>query len=365
MNWAGVPTASSYSVLRLNIATNTYATIATGLTGTSYQDSGLTAGTLYTYEVVAVNSVGSSVAVPPRRPQPRRPNERRSAPPRPTGLTGTSPSPTEIDLSWSAASSATSYTVQRRSGGAGGTGWTSVATNITATNFHDTTVSAGTAYKYQVISNNGSGSSPASAPFAISSQAAPENPSPAADIGSPLAGSTATVTNDSAYNVTAGGTGIYNNADSFRFVYTQVTGNFDIAVQVTSLSAVTGAYAQAGLMARATLDAASPDVAITASPSGGYRFKYRASASGAATTQTQTPASVNAERPSCRRVVRLTRVGNLFTTYYSTNGTTWTKLGSVTMTALSATTPIYVGMAVASNSATGTTTADFQNFTGV
>jgi regulation of enolase protein 1 (concanavalin A-like superfamily) len=114
-------------------------------------------------------------------------------------------------------------------------------------------------------------------------------------------------------------------------------------------------------MARATLDPASPDVAVTASPNSGYRFKYRA-ASGAATTQTQTASSISANFPAAW--VRLTRVGNLFTSYYSVNGSTWTVLGSVTLTALPATTPIYVGLAVASNSATATTTADFQNWTG-
>ncbi len=60
LNWNYVATASSYSVLRFNPATSTYASIATGLATNSYTDINLTANTAYQYEVVAVNSVGSS-----------------------------------------------------------------------------------------------------------------------------------------------------------------------------------------------------------------------------------------------------------------------------------------------------------------
>jgi regulation of enolase protein 1 (concanavalin A-like superfamily) len=272
-------------------------------------------------------------------------------------LAGSSPAPGEIDITWTAPAGATSYSVLRSSNN-GGT-WTTVGSNVLAASFQDTTVAAGTSYQYQVIAADSGGSSEASAPFAISSAAAPAFSS--ADIGAPLAGGTNTLTDDSAYDVTAGGTGIYGNADSFRFVYRQVTGDFDIAVQVTNLTiGVAGTYPQAGLLARATLDAASPDVGITASPVGGYRFKHRDS-SGAATTQTQT-SNVNATFPNVW--LRMKRAGNVFTTYYSADGVTWTTMGTVTLTTLPASTPIYIGMAVASNTNSATSTASFRNFTG-
>ena len=359
INWASVPTASSYSVLRLNIATNTYATIATGLTGTSYQDSSLSPSTLYTYEVTATNSVGTSAASSSTSATTQ---ANAAAPATPTGLAGTSPSSTEIDLTWSAASGATSYTVQRqrRARRIGMDDRRQQHRNHQFQRHHrrrrDVVSISGDLQQQQRLIRRERGV------YDQFAGRAGNDFHQCRHRCSPCRQHDDHHQRQAAYNITAGGTGIYNTADSFRFVYTQVTGNFDIAAQVSSVSAVTGAFAQAGLDARATLDAASPDVGITASPSGGYRFKYRG-ASGAATTQTQTPTSVSAAFPAAW--VRIKRVGNLFTSYYSTNGTTWTKLGSVTMTALSATSPIYVGMAVASNSATGTTTADFQNFTGV
>jgi fibronectin type 3 domain-containing protein len=356
VSWNSVPTAASYTVLRYNPATSQYASIATGVTTTSYTDSGLSAGTMYQYEVMAVNGVGSSAAsnvasvTTPTGSTP-------TAPPAPTGLAGTSPSHNEIDLTWTPAAGATSYTLQRSSDG--GATWTTLPGSVTTASFQDKTTTAGTAYQYEVIATNSAGSSPASAPFSIS--AAPSFTS--ADIGAPLAGSTSTITDDSAYDVTAGGTGIYANADSFRYIYTQVTGNFDVAVQVTNLTnpGVTGTYPQAGLLARASLDPSSADVGITASTVGGYRFKHR-DTTAAATTQTQTNSSISANFPSVW--LRMTRVGNLFTTYYSTDGVHWTTMGSVTLTSLSATSPIYIGMAVASNTNSATSTASFRNFTG-
>ena len=181
-----------------------------------------------------------------------------------------------------------------------------------------------------------------------------------ADINATPAGLTTTVTAGSAYSITGGGTGVYNAADSCRFVYTQLTGNFDIAVQVTSLSALSGAYPQAGLMARADLTASSLEAAITASPVGGYRAKSRTTV-GAATTQVETDSTVSAVFPSVW--VRLQRIGNAFRSYYSTTGTNWIEVSNMTVN-LSTTSPILVGMVVASDSATASTMAQFQNLTG-
>ncbi|MDB5299714.1 MAG: cell surface receptor domain protein, partial [Phycisphaerales bacterium] len=140
-----------------------------------------------------------------------------------------------------------------------------------------------------------------------------------------------------------------------------VTGNFDIKVQVTNITAA-GTYPQAGLMARTDLSTGAMDVAITASSTyvspGSYRFKYR-NAPGAATTQTQ--GGGQASFPNTW--VRLTRVGNVFTTYASSNGTTWTQIGTVTLSTAPPT--MLVGMVAASNVTTSTTTSSFRNFSGL
>ena len=53
--------ATSYNVKRATVSGGPYTTIATGVTGTSYTDSGLTAGATYYYVVSAVNPGHESV----------------------------------------------------------------------------------------------------------------------------------------------------------------------------------------------------------------------------------------------------------------------------------------------------------------
>jgi fibronectin type 3 domain-containing protein len=61
LSWTGSSGATSYNVYRGTTAGGEGATpIATGLTGTSYTNTGLTNGTTYYYKVAAVNSAGTS-----------------------------------------------------------------------------------------------------------------------------------------------------------------------------------------------------------------------------------------------------------------------------------------------------------------
>lgn len=60
--WEPSPSAASYSVARGTSASGPFATIASGVTGTSYADSGLTNGTGYFYTVAATNAAGTSAA---------------------------------------------------------------------------------------------------------------------------------------------------------------------------------------------------------------------------------------------------------------------------------------------------------------
>jgi len=60
LDWDFSPLAGSYTVKRAATAGGPYTTIASGLTGTEYRDSGLTDGTPYYYQVSAVNAMGGS-----------------------------------------------------------------------------------------------------------------------------------------------------------------------------------------------------------------------------------------------------------------------------------------------------------------
>ena len=55
LNWTAAANATSYNVKRATVSGGPYTTIATGIIGTSYTDTGLTAGTTYYYVVSAVN----------------------------------------------------------------------------------------------------------------------------------------------------------------------------------------------------------------------------------------------------------------------------------------------------------------------
>lgn len=172
------------------------------------------------------------------------------------------------------------------------------------------------------------------------------------DINSQPAGSTTVVTPGKDYNITAGGADIGGSAaDGFRFAYEPVTGDFDAVVQVSSLTAVNSG-SRAGLMVRSSLDAGAQMIFSGASASDGYRFNYRTADNAVGTFNkfgTVTYPNV---------WVRLVRSGNLFTGYYSTDGTNWTQTMSLTL-ALPQT--VYFGLAVASHDVTQTTTAQLRN----
>jgi fibronectin type 3 domain-containing protein len=58
--WSTSSGADSYQIQREGPGQNSFATIATGLTGTSFTDTSVTPGATYIYTVIAVNSSGSS-----------------------------------------------------------------------------------------------------------------------------------------------------------------------------------------------------------------------------------------------------------------------------------------------------------------
>jgi fibronectin type 3 domain-containing protein len=71
----------------------------------------------------------------------------------PTGLSASSPSPTQINLSWSTGAAATGYTVQRSANGS--TGWSTIASLGSGTTIYsDTGLATGTTYYYRVQASN-------------------------------------------------------------------------------------------------------------------------------------------------------------------------------------------------------------------
>lgn len=154
LSWNASAGATSYNVYRGTTANGESTTpIATGIVTTGYTNTGLTNGTTYYYKVKAVNASGTSgysneaSAVPTGG----------SAPAAPTGLAAT-PGNTQISLSWSASSGATSYEIYRGTT-SNGQNATPIASGVTATNYTNTGLTNGTTYYYKVKAVNASGAS--------------------------------------------------------------------------------------------------------------------------------------------------------------------------------------------------------------
>src|SRR6267378_287838 len=173
------------------------------------------------------------------------------------------------------------------------------------------------------------------------------------DVGAPaLAGATSVITPGSAYDVTAAGADIQGASDQFRFEYKVQSGDFDLPVRVASLTAV-NVWSKAGLMARETLAADSREVSVFATPAAGYEFQYRATA-GALAQKVDSVQQVSYPNTW----VRLKRAGNVFTSYTSADGMTWTAFGTTTL-ALPAT--VFLGMATTSHNVAQTVLAQYRN----
>jgi len=164
LTWNASTGATSYTLLR-SVSGGSYSQLISGLTSTSYTDTGLTNGTQYCYEVEAVNSIGPSSPSSPACATPVAP------PLTPTGLTATAGN-AQVSLAWNASAGATSYTLLRSvSGGS----YSTLASALTSTSYTDTGLTNGTQYCYEVEAVNAGGSSSPSGPAC----ATPVGPPPA------------------------------------------------------------------------------------------------------------------------------------------------------------------------------------------
>jgi regulation of enolase protein 1 (concanavalin A-like superfamily) len=159
------------------------------------------------------------------------------------------------------------------------------------------------------------------------------------DLGTPgLAGSGKEVTN---FTVKGAGTGFAGNVDSGQFVYKQITGETQIVARVASQTGATSTSAPAALMVRDSLTTDSKNVVLALSTDKTLRFQSHLNAGDVSST-IATTAGLGAPY-----WLKLTRVGNVITGYYSSDGWNWLSAGSATVT-FNAT--AYYGLAVSSKS---------------
>src|SRR5262245_54311032 len=156
------------------------------------------------------------------------------------------------------------------------------------------------------------------------------------DIGGPQPAGSASFASG-VFTASGSGKEIYNAADQFQFVYQPVAGDVEIIARVDSVSP-TQKWSKAGVMIRGSLTTGSAHALVAVTVANGIHFQRR-SANGGSTVGTA------GEVAAPPRWVRLVRVGTQLTASSSSNGTTWTTIGTDTI-ALGTT--AYVGLAVSS-----------------
>ncbi|HUR33036.1 MAG TPA: phospholipase D-like domain-containing protein [Vicinamibacterales bacterium] len=324
--------------------------VSSGQTAASYTPAALAATTTYFWQIVATNSGGStsgpvwsfttgSTAPPPAPGTP-------TSPAPANGATGVSVTPT---LTW-ASTGATSYAVAF--------GTTNpppqVSSGQTAASYTPAALAATTTYFWQIVATN-SGGSTTGPVWSFTTGSAPPPPpglpSPwtSQDVGATGLAGNASYANG-AFTVSGAGADVWGTADAFRYVSQPTSGDVQIIARVTALQN-TNQWAKAGVMLRQSLTASSAHILLDVTPGGTVEFMTRAS-NGATTTLV---AYGSQPVPAW---LKLARVGSTVTASVSSNGSTWTSLGSTTT---SIPTSAIVGLMVTSHDVNTLNTSTFDN----
>lgn len=186
--------------------------------------------------------------------------------------------------------------------------------------------------------------------FTVTSQPLP-SPWLDSDVGQVTLRGSATYSGGT-FTVNGEGVGLGNTVDGFHMVYQQLSGDGAIVARIASFSASSNSPS-AGVMIRETLTQSS-----THAEEGrlGYYYCYFSS-------RTTTGGSMGAQQgPTGLPIwVKVTRSGNTFTGYTSTDGVYWTQNG--TSQTINMATNVYIGLIADSGGAGSVATATFDNVT--
>jgi regulation of enolase protein 1 (concanavalin A-like superfamily) len=314
----------------------------TAANATTYSDTGLAAGT-YSYRVRGTNAVGDSAY--------SNTSSTATLPAAPTTLALSVVSSSSIKLTWvDNATNETGYKIERSTDGTTFTQLSTIAA-ANSTTFTDTGLAAGTKYFYRVRATNAGGDSAYSNAPNATTTASTGIPTPwvQADVGTVGKAGSATYASPT-FTILGAGGDIWDKQDAFHYVYQPLTGDGTIIARVAT-EQNTNAFAKAGVMIRETLAVGSRSVTVDLTPGKLVEFLRRATA-GSTTTGTSNDVAAGAVW------VKLARVGNVFTASRSTNGTTWTTVGSQTITMASS---VFIGLIVCSHTTTALNTSTFDN----
>ncbi len=172
-----------------------------------------------------------------------------------------------------------------------------------------------------------------------------------ADIGNVGVAGSATYSTG-AFAVHAAGQGIYNTLDGFHFVYQPLSGDGSIVARVSNVQGGGGA-SQIGVMIRETLHPDATNAFVKFYPNG-VSFYNRAT-TGASTTLQFTSFT----GPTYPYWVQLTRAGNVFNAYVSSDGVNWTQAG--TSQTIPMAQSVFIGLAASNQSTSNLVTATYDS----
>jgi regulation of enolase protein 1 (concanavalin A-like superfamily) len=294
-----------------------------GLAVTSHDTTQLNTST---FDTVTVGTSGSTQ--PP------------AAPSSPSPTNGASGVAISTALTWSA-SGATSYDVQFGTANPP----PQVTTGQTSASYTPPTLTGGATYFWRIVAHNAAGATTGS----VWSFATTGLPSPwqNQDVGSTGLAGTASYSGGT-FTTSGSGADIWGSSDAFQYVYQPLGGDGQIVARVTSVQN-TNTYAKAGVMLRETTSATAAHVILDVKPDGGIEFMTRPS-TGAATTYI---AGATQPVPAW---LKLVRSGSTVTGSVSADGSTWTVVGSTTLSIAS---NALIGLVVTSHDTTQLNTSTF------
>jgi len=146
----------------------------------------------------------------------------------------------------------------------------------------------------------------------------------------------ASTLSDSICTVRGGGAGVGGTNDGFHYLYQPCVSNVQITVKILNQSSANN-FAKAGVMISESLSPMARNSALMLASGQQLVFQNRTAAGNASVVI----AATNLTGP---RWLRLVRSGNTFSSYFSTNNSTWTLLNSATISGFSS--QAYIGFAV-------------------
>lgn len=150
------------------------------------------------------------------------------------------------------------------------------------------------------------------------------------------------------FEVAGSGADIATNSDEFRYVYQTLNGDGEIVARVNSLTN-TNSLAKAGVMIRQGLSSGEKYGMVAVTPGGEIVSQLHGNGTQVTTNQAAGTAPV---------WVKVVRIGGTLNTFYSTNGTSWTQLGTKSV---GLTTSVYAGLVVTSHNDGVLCIAQFDN----